>query len=335
MTDSRLNHQIRETQRLQDVATAAELLRAGKLVAFATETVYGLGANALDPSAVAGIFAAKERPFFDPLIVHLADQAQVNELVSEIPDVARKLMARFWPGPLTLVLPKRDVVPDLVTAGLPNVAIRVPQHPQTLELLRAAALPIAAPSANRFGCVSPTTAEHVLDGLSGRIDAVLDGGDCTIGVESTVLACLPNNPVTLLRPGGLPLEAIEAEIGPVARHSVESESDATPQTAPGLLSRHYAPSKPLQIVYDLSTVSDRTKLGLLSCGTSDVSGFAMVENLSPSGNLLEAATQFFAALRRLEQAEITSIIATPFSDSGLGLALNDRLRRAAYKDSGS
>lgn len=221
-------------------------------MAFATETVYGLGANALNAISVARIFEAKGRPRFDPLIVHLADATEVERVVAEFPTVARKLADAFWPGPLTLVLPKRDCVPDLVTSNLPHVAVRVPGHPLAREMIRLAGCPVAAPSANLFGRVSPTTAEHVLEQLAGRIDLVLDGGPCSVGVESTVLD-VTTLPPTLLRPGGIPVEAIEGLIGPVARVSAAGASP-TPLAAPGMLPQHYAPRTPLRLVRDWHAV---------------------------------------------------------------------------------
>ena len=196
------------------VEHAASILRAGGLVALPTETVYGLAANALDPVAVAKIFAAKERPFFDPLIVHLAELSWLPKVASEFPPIAQKLAKRFWPGPLTLVLPKTDAVPDLVTSGLPNVAVRIPDHELTRKVLRLADVPVAAPSANPFGRLSPTTAEHVRRQLGDRVDAILDGGPCRVGVESTILK-IDGNRATLLRLGGAPIEEIESLIGPI------------------------------------------------------------------------------------------------------------------------
>ncbi|QDT33716.1 L-threonylcarbamoyladenylate synthase [Thalassoglobus polymorphus] len=305
------------------------MIQDGKLVAFATETVYGLGANALNPVAVAKIFEAKERPHFDPLIVHLCDQSQLEEFVESVSETAQALVDHFWPGPLTLVLPKRDLIPDLVTSGLPNVAIRIPERDSARELIQKAGVPIAAPSANRFGSVSPTTAEHVLDGLEGRIDAVLDDGACDIGVESTVLACPADGTATLLRPGGLSLEEIEKVIGKVLQLDPNQNRDDSPQAGPGMLSRHYAPSKPIQIVSSLQEIRDCNGKGALMMGSHETNQFEVVENLSPSGSLVEAAANFFAALRRLERTNIDSIVAMPFPNEGLGRALNDRLKRAA------
>ncbi|MAT16220.1 MAG: threonylcarbamoyl-AMP synthase [Planctomyces sp.] len=318
-----------------EIARAAKLLREGKLVAFATETVYGLGAHALDDRAAAGIFAAKERPAFDPLIVHIAERAQLNELVSEVPDLAVKLADAFWPGPLTMVLPKREIVPDLVTSGLPSVAVRIPAHPIARELLRTAGIPVAAPSANLFGQVSPTTAAHVSEQLGDRIDYILDGGPCTVGLESTVVA-ITREWVTLLRPGGTPVEVIEEVVGKVMiPEPAGPESDETAQHSPGMLTKHYAPRKPLFIVDDLSQASKKwnpAETGVLLLEESPLTeDFASVESLSPAGDLTEAAMNFFAALRRLDKADIARIVATPFPDQGLGRALNDRLRRASVR----
>ncbi|MEX0702937.1 MAG: L-threonylcarbamoyladenylate synthase [Planctomycetales bacterium] len=338
-----------------DVSRAAAVLRAGGLVAFATETVYGLGANALDPLAVARVFDVKGRPRFDPLIVHVASADALGPLVAEFPRRARELAARFWPGPLTLVLPKTDRVPDLVTAGLPTVAVRIPDHPLALELLRAAEVPVAAPSANRFGRISPTRAEHVAEQLGDRIDYILDGGPCRVGVESTVLA-VPTRRVarpdqrerptrtdetavadserpTLLRPGGVTVEEIEAVIGPIAAPSWEFSAEGEAAASPGMLSRHYAPRTPLAI-RGAATASPNespgARIGLLAFRPPvSTAGFAAVEVLSPTGDLREAAAEFFAAVRRLDALGLDRIVAESFPPEGLGRALNDRLRRAA------
>lgn len=306
---------------------AAEILKGGGLVGIPTETVYGLAANAFNPLAVAKIFAAKERPFFDPLIVHLGDLNWWPRVVSEFPPLAARLAARFWPGPLTLILPKHESVPDLVTSGLPTVGIRVPDHPLTLKLLREVNLPLAAPSANPFGRLSPTTAEHVRQQLGGRVDLILDGGPCRVGVESTVLQ-LNEDSATLLRPGGIPLEEIEAMIGPV--HQPGQTSQAKP-VAPGMLDSHYAPRTPLRIVERIPTIAGSSRTGLLAMSEEAVpSGFAVIEFLSSRGDLVEAASKFFQAMHRLDQARLDQIIAVSFPDYGLGRALNDRLRRAAH-----
>jgi len=317
-----------------DVERAATLLREGGLVAFATETVYGLGADALNPRAVARVFEVKNRPHFDPIIVHVAGPGELVLLVSRMPEHAAVLAERFWPGPLTLVLPKTEIVPDLVTAGLSTVAVRVPDHPGALALLRAAKLPIAAPSANPFGCVSPTRAEHVAEQLGDRIDYLLDGGPCRVGVESTVLDLSGATPV-LLRPGGLPVEEIEAAIGPVAlKGGAAHDAADRPLPAPGMLPRHYAPRTPLVLWPADSSLPTPAgeHTGLLAFGApADASSYAAVEVLSETGSLTEAAANFFAALRRLDARGLEQIVAETFPEAGLGRALNDRLRRAAEK----
>ncbi len=314
-------------QLITDVTVAARALCDGKLVAFATETVYGLGANALDTFAVAKVFAAKERPYFDPLIVHLANVLQVEEIVREIPKNSRKLMDKFWPGPLTLVLPKQPHVPDLVTAGLPDVAVRIPDHPVALEMLKQANIPVAAPSANPFGRISPTTAQHVLQHLGDKIDYVLDGGPCRVGVESTVLHVHASG-ATLLRPGGITREEIEALIGPIQVEMGLSSTDAQP--APGMLSQHYAPQTPLRIVNTFCDVANGQGIGALSfLNLPDADRFEVVKVLSETGSLTEAAAHFFAMLRELDEANIHEIVAVRFPNEGLGVALNDRLTRAA------
>ncbi|MGA9566432.1 MAG: L-threonylcarbamoyladenylate synthase [Candidatus Korobacteraceae bacterium] len=229
-----------------EIAYAAELLRSGKLVAFPTETVYGLGANALDAVAVARIFEVKGRPNTSPVIVHVSDHGMVARVVASWPDKARILAEHFWPGPLTLVLPKTPAVPDIVTAGLPTVGVRMPAHPIALALIAAAHVPVAAPSANRFAQISPTTAEHVRLGLGDRVDFILDGGPCTVGIESTVLSLVEDVPV-LLRPGGISRQQIEAVIGEIASAQPAS---AGAHASPGMHPRHYSPRTPLFLVRD-------------------------------------------------------------------------------------
>ena len=314
-----------------DVAHAARLLRDGKLVSFATETVYGLGANALDVNAVARVFAVKNRPYFDPLIVHIAERSWLPRLVTSWPETAERLAAKFWPGPLTLVLPKTTLVPDLVTSGLPSVAVRMPSHPLALELLRVADVPVAAPSANPFGQLSPTCAEHVADRLGDQIDYLLDGGPCAVGVESTVLLLESDGTVRLLRPGGVALEEIEAAIGPIRQgsHTITANDQAAP--SPGMLPQHYAPRTPLIIVADIAALAIPERCGLLTLQPHPAAHrFSVAEVLSASGNLTEAAANFFAALRRLDAAQVEWIIVEPLPNRGLGVALNDRLTRAAH-----
>jgi L-threonylcarbamoyladenylate synthase len=313
-----------------DIARAASLIRAGGLVAFATETVYGLGANAFDVRAVGRIFEAKDRPTFDPLIVHVGTPAWVENVAATVTPLARRLIDAFWPGPLTLVLPKRDRIPDLATAGLPTVGVRMPSHPSALELLRQANLPIAAPSANRFAHVSPTRAEHVADQLGDRIDYILDGGPCTIGVESTILDVTGAEAV-LLRPGGLSLEALEALIGPVLL--IEATSAANePQPSPGRLLRHYATQTPLVIADSEQSTLSAARVGLLTLVAKPGDDrYAAIETLSAAEDLAEAAANLFAAMRRLDARGLDLIIARLVPEVGLGRAINDRLRRASQR----
>lgn len=313
-----------------DVEHAARLLAGGGLVAFATETVYGLGANALDRRAVARTFEVKGRPRFDPLIVHVADPGWLDRLVTALPDFATALIERFWPGPLTLVLPKTDLVPDLVTAGLPNVAVRMPAHPMALKLLERAEAPVAAPSANLFGQVSPTTAQHVADQLGSQIDYILDGGPCSVGLESTVLNLSGSIP-TLLRPGGISREQIEDVVGAVESIGLASD-EAKPQLAPGLLTTHYATRTPLILAEPEGRLPGAPRVGLLAFEPeSTLQHFAAVEILSPRGDLAEAAANLFAAMRRLDALGLDVIVARPVPEVGLGRAINDRLRRAASR----
>jgi len=304
------------------VARAAVLLAAGELVAFPTETVYGLGADARDGRAVAGIFAAKGRPRFNPLIVHVADVTAAERLI-ELPEPGRWLAARFWPGPLTLVAPMRadSGIADLVTAGLPTVAVRVPAHPLAQKLLAAFGGPVAAPSANPSGQVSPTRAEHVIEALAGRIAAVLDGGACPVGLESTIIG-FDGERAVLLRPGGLAVETVEA----VLDAQVSREPGGT-VTAPGQLASHYAPGAGLRLG------ANRPGPGEAWLGfgpdSEGIAGPAL--NLSPSGDLTEAAANLFAHLRALDTmlGEGGAIAVAPVPEQGLGLAINDRLTRAA------
>ncbi|MCS7216703.1 MAG: L-threonylcarbamoyladenylate synthase [Candidatus Bipolaricaulota bacterium] len=308
------------------IARAAALLRAGGLVAFPTETVYGLGAPALWAEAVAKVFAAKGRPRFDPVIVHVADPGEAERLWREVPALARALMERFWPGPLTLVLPKRDIVPDIVTAGLPTVAVRMPAHPVALALIREAGVPIAAPSANRFGRLSPTHHEAVLEQLGEAIDAVIAGGPTPVGIESTVIS-LAESPPRLLRPGGTPIEALR-ELLPDLR----LDPPRGPSASPGTLPQHYRPATPL-FLWEPGPPEGGEALERHRCGflafRKPWEGFAQVEVLSERGDLVEAAARFFALLHRLDQAGLAAIVAEPVPEVGLGLAIMDRLRRAS------
>ncbi len=309
------------------ITEAARLILEGGLVAFPTETVYGLGGDATNERAVAAIFEAKGRPQFNPLISHVLDAGEAKRLV-RWNDTAGKLAARFWPGPLTLVLPRAKDSPIalLATAGLDTVAVRAPAHPLAQALIRAVGRPLAAPSANRSGAVSPTRAEHVAESLGERVKMILDGGPCVVGLESTVLD-LTTAPPTLLRPGGATREAIEAVIGPIAL------SDAIPsgnsaRKSPGQLESHYAPGRPVRL--NASTVA--ADEGLLAFGPDGPSGALLTLNLSPRGELAEAAANLFAMLRALDRPDIGRIAVMPIPQTGLGLAINDRLRRAAADD---
>ena len=307
------------------IERAAGIIRSGGIVAFPTETVYGLGADALNPAACARVFEAKNRPSFDPLIVHLADRGGLEDLVKSIPPQARALMDRFWPGPLTLVFEKRELVPDIVTAGLPTVAVRMPAHPVAIELIARSGRPIAAPSANPFGYISPTRAGHVASQLGDAVDLILDGGECAVGLESTILR-IEDDGAFLLRPGGLALEEIEAVIGRVA----DASGPRARPNAPGQTASHYSPSTPVRIVKSAADAGPLTgNEGLLSFrGFSGEAPFAAVETLSPEGDLREAAARLFSCMHRLDSLGLGLIFAEEVPQEGLGRAIMDRLRRA-------
>ena len=310
------------------IQQAAEIIKRGGIVAFPTETVYGLGANAFNPLAVARIFEAKRRPYFDPLIVHVASHGDPAKLVIDIPSDAKKLMERFWPGPLTVVLLKREEVPDIVTAGLPSVAIRMPKHEMALSLIEQADCPIAAPSANPFGYLSPTTAEHVRDQLGDQIDFILDGGTCEVGVESTIVSFSKGKP-RLLRPGGVELEEIESIIGKVEVIPIEEGRPS----APGMLPRHYAPRTPIILNWNDKNLDiyKNKKIGLLAFREPRNNlKFSKVEVLSKKGDIREAAANLFAAIRRLDALNLDLIVAESIPEIGLGRAIMDRLRRASH-----
>jgi L-threonylcarbamoyladenylate synthase len=319
------------------LADAARALRAGRLVGMPTETVYGLAGNALDAAAVASIFAAKGRPTFDPLIVHVPGADAAFALAASVPPAARLLAERFWPGPLTLVLPRRPDLPDLLSAGLPTVALRVPSHPTALALLRACGLPLAAPSANRFGHISPTTAAHVLSELGERpeVAGVLDAGPCDFGLESTVVGFPSAHRVVVYRLGATPVETLREVIDDleIVRAADAVDDPALPQRgeqSPGMLARHYAPRTPL-ILLDASAPApvEVPRSGYLRFQAA-LERAAPQEILSPRGDLPEAATRLFACLRRLDALGLERIYAWKVPDTGLGLAINDRLTRAAF-----
>lgn len=321
----------RQTLRLcaredSQIAKAGALIRAGGVVAFPTETVYGLGADAGNPRAVAGVYAAKGRPSFNPLIAHVPDAAHAARLGAFTP-AARRLAAAFWPGPLTLVLPCIDLeaMCDLARAGLPSLAVRVPAHPVAQAFLREAGCPVVGPSANRSGHVSPTDADHVAEDLNGRIDAILDAGATQVGVESTIVSCLEDGP-TLLRPGGLSREKIEAVLGhglPDAPHL-----DADRPAAPGRLASHYAPRATVRLAAEHVAPGEALlTFGGLRPPGSDAA--ACIIDLSPAGDLEEAAAHLYGALRRLDGLGVAGIAVVPLPRTGLGEAIADRLGRAA------
>jgi L-threonylcarbamoyladenylate synthase len=334
-----------ETAQAQDaIGQAAKILRAGGLVALPTETVYGLGANALDEVAVARIFAAKQRPAWDPVIVHIADRKMLDGLVTDIPGAARKLMDAFWPGPLTLLLPRSDAVPDAVTAGRPLVGVRMPAHPVAFELIYQAGIPVAAPSANTFGHISPTTAAHVLEDLDGRIDAVLDAGPAEHGVESTVVdPC--QSPMMIYRPGAITAYQIQEAAGTVESFRAGGPLNGQPREAmpaPGVGLRHYAPRARLvlvegsfdslarQFAYTASRYPGE-RLGLML--PDGIPAPAQAAAVFPWGRWLapdEMARDLYAGLRALDAAGCTVILCPLPPTDGIGAAIADRLRKAAH-----
>lgn len=332
---------------------AAQILRAGGLVALPTETVYGLGANALDRAAVERIFAAKSRPAWDPVIVHIASEAMLEGLVDEVPAAARRLMEQFWPGPLTLLLPRTSAVPDAVTAGRPLVGVRMPAHPVALELIRSAGVPVAAPSANRFGHISPTTAQHVLDDLDGRIDAILDAGPSLRGVESTVLDP-STTPMTIYRPGAVTAEQIRAVAGPVEIYRSAGELREAPAEAlpsPGVGLRHYAPRARLVLLEvtnfeapleeigkqlaEIAAGMHGERIGVMLPGGVDVPGGLGESRIVAWGAWSrpeEMAHDLYAGLRALDQQGCTVILCPLPAAEGIGVAIRDRLQKAGTRE---
>lgn len=312
-----------------DINEAKSILESGELVAIPTETVYGLAGDAFNTEAIAKIFEVKNRPSFDPLIVHTYSLEQVKNIVKELPKKALLLAERFWPGPLTLLLPKQAIIPDLVTSGMDTVAVRIPNQPLTMQLLQSLDFPLVAPSANPFGYVSPTSAQHVDDQLGEKIAYVLDGGPCPVGIESTIVG-FEGDEAVIHRLGGLSKEKIESIIGKV---KLMPYSSSNPK-APGMLKSHYSPGKKV-IVGNLDTLvkeygKDRT--GIISF-TRSVEGIVPERQmiLAPDGDLTTAAKNLFSSLRLLDKKDIDFILAEPVPEHGLGLAINDRLKRAAAK----
>jgi len=310
-----------------DVDRAASLLREGKLVAIPTETVYGLAANALDSAAVVEIFEAKNRPEFDPLIVHTHSHEQFRLFAESIPSDAKRLAEELCPGPITFILRKHSIIPDIVTSGHRTVGLRVPDHPVTLDLLRTVSFPVAAPSANPFGYVSPTTAQHVADQLGDKVAYILDGGPSRVGIESTIIDFTPERP-RILRLGGLSPEMLEEMLG----HELEVQLSSSKPSAPGMLVSHYAPTKPVCVgdIGALLLEHPRERVGILAFSNlkSEVDP-ARQRVLSPVGDLREAAANLFGYLRELDGMPVDVVLAEWVPDEGLGRAINDRLRRAA------
>jgi L-threonylcarbamoyladenylate synthase len=303
------------------IIEAVEILKKGGIVAIPTETVYGLAGNALDETAIAKIFAVKQRPLFDPLIVHIADFSELEGLAAEIPENAMLLAEKFWPGPLTLVLPKKEHVPNLTTGGQKTVAIRMPKKQMARDIIKLAGFPLAAPSANMFQHLSPTRAEHVLEQLGSRIDGIVDDGPCEIGVESTVIGFEDGMPI-IYRPGAITEEMISF-LNPKS-HALNFNKS----TSPGLLNKHYSPNTPVFIGVPEAVPESS---GLLAFGKlpEKAKDFEKVFNLSENGNLIEAAANLYGMLHELDSCDLIRIYAQPLPENGLGCAINDRLRKAA------
>ena len=318
---------------------AGALLRAGEVVGIPTETVYGLAANALDPMAVARIFEAKGRPQDNPLIVHIADLESVKDIATEFPPEAQALADAFWPGPLTIILPKQDRIPMVTSGGLNTVGIRFPSHPMAQAIIRAAGVPLAAPSANTSGRPSTTTAQHVMEDLNGKIAAVVDGGPCSVGVESTVVSLCGERP-RLLRPGGISLEQLEQGLGTVEvdRALREKIDDTEKVSAPGMKYRHYAPKAPVTVVFGTPEASANYIYAQLGENSGVLcfddcaprfAGAAVVETFGPSDDAAEQAREIFDALRRFDTTGCTEIYAQCPPADGIGLAVSNRIQKAA------
>ena len=310
------------------VSEAAQLLKDGEVVAIPTETVYGLAGNAFEPKALAKIFAAKERPTFDPLIVHIADIAQLTDIAKDIPDSAYRLAEAYWPGPMTIILPKKDCIPDLCTSALPSVAVRFPSHPIAQQIIKESGLPLAAPSANLFKHVSPTTAEHVAAQLADRIAGIVDGGPCSVGVESSIIS-LVGEP-TVMRPGAITPEMFKAILGEV-KIKESTSKPGQPMLAPGQCDTHYRPQVPLyygEIPADYTLPEHTVRIAF---GTQQGPIPAKV-NLSATGDMVEATSKLYAFMHDLDDPKYDLILVDPIPNTGVGMALNDRLKRASIKN---
>ena len=310
------------------VGEAAKLLKAGEVVAIPTETVYGLAGNAFEPKALAKIFAAKERPTFDPLIVHIADITTLADVAKDIPDSAYKLAEAYWPGPMTLILPKKDCSPDLCTSGLQSVAVRFPSHPVAQAIIKESGLPLAAPSANLFKHVSPTTAQHVADQLASRIAGIVDGGPCTVGVESSIVSLTGEIP-TVLRPGAITPEMVKKVLGRVAIKESTSKPGEAMQ-APGQCDTHYRPQVPLyfgQVPEGFALPPHTVRIAF---GNTE-GPIPETVNLSKTGDMLEATAKLYAFMHDLDKPENELILVDPIPNEGVGMAINDRLKRASIK----
>ena len=321
-----------------DIAAAAAVLRDGGLLGIPTETVYGLGADGLNAPAVRRIFEAKGRPQDNPLILHIPEAGWLERYCHDVPDAAYTLAESFWPGPLTMILPRREVVPDEVTCGLDTVGVRCPNHPVTLEIIRRAGVPVAAPSGNRSGRPSPTCAAHMLEDMDGRIEAIVDGGPCGVGVESTIID-LTVTPPRLLRPGGLPLEALREVLGEVAvdKAVLAPLSAGEKPRAPGMKYRHYAPQAPVTVVtgpgeetarYIRERMGEHTGVICFSEFAGAFPG-GVVESIGPASDREEQARRVFDALRSFDETDVTAIYAQCPGDAGLGMAVANRLKKAA------
>ena len=309
------------------VSEAARLLKEGEVVAIPTETVYGLAGNAFEPKALAKIFAAKERPTFDPLIVHIADIAQLTDIAKDIPDSAYKLAEAYWPGPMTIILPKKDCIPDLCTSALPSVAVRFPSHPIAQAIIKESGLPLAAPSANLFKHVSPTTAEHVAAQLADRIAGIVDGGPCSVGVESSIIS-LVGEP-TVMRPGAITPEMFKTILGEV-KIKESTSKPGQPMLAPGQCDTHYRPQVPLYYGevpagYTLPEHTVRIAFG------SKAGPIPATVNLSATGDMVEATSKLYAFMHDLDDPKFDLILVDAIPNTGVGMALNDRLKRASIK----